>query len=438
MLFLPFNDLAGRSTINQMKLITNISRLLVGSLFIVSGLIKANDPIGFSYKLEEYFSADVLSMEWLGNYALSLAVLVCIAEIVLGVATLLGTRMKLVSWALLLMMGGFTFLTFYSAYFNKVTDCGCFGDALKITPWQSFFKDIVLLLFVIILFVKKKSILTNTLIQDIAFLSLSVILIAIFSYGVLSWGFPVWLSLITFVIIVFLNRRPGRSSYIAFGIPVLFSLIFSIYVIRHLPIKDFRPYAIGKSIPEQMKIPEDAQPDVYKNSWYYKDKDGVTNEYTDEDKPWEKPGLVFVDRKTMLIKKGYQPPIHDFSITSYDGDDYTEDFINDTNYSFLLIAYDITKTNKTVQKEVNALAETCSKEGISFTGLTASMYEKTEEFRHDVQSPYDYYTADETTLKTIIRSNPGLLLLKDGVIIQKWHYNDFPSFDEAMKIINDE
>ena len=420
-----------------MKIITDISRLLVGSLFIVSGLIKANDHTGFSYKLTDYFAPDVLGLEWLTPYALTLAVFICIVEIVLGMATLLGTKMRLVSWALLLMIVFFTFLTFYSAYFNKVTDCGCFGDALKITPWQSFYKDIVLLIFTVIIFVKRKSIIINLFIQDIILLSLSTILIAIFSFGMISWGFPVWFSLATFTIIILLKKFTNKVELVSFGIPFLFSILFSVYVLRHLPIKDFRPYAVDKNILEQMIIPEGVPLDEYKNTWYYKGSDGVTQEYTDEDKPWEDTTLTFIDRKTILIKKGYEPPIHDFSITSSDGVDYTEEVINDPNYNFLLIAYDITKTNKEVQKEVNDLANACSKKGIPFLGLTSSTYEAVEEFRHDVQAIYDYHITDETTLKTIIRSNPGLMLLKEGVIINKWHYNDFPSFDEALQIIND-
>lgn len=431
-----------------MKLITNISRLLVGSLFIISGLIKANDPIGFSYKLEEYFSADVLGMEWLGNYALSLALLVCIVEIVLGMATLLGTKMRLVSWALLLMIVFFTFLTFYSAYFNKVTDCGCFGDALKITPWQSFSKDIVLFVFVMILFVKRKSIITNTFIQDIALLSLSVILIAIFSFGMISWGFPVLFSLVTFTTIILIKNFTNKVEWISLGIPFLYSIIFSIYCIRHLPIRDFRPYAEDKSISEGLKSCEELELPCPDKGYIYSFKNKKSGEIMEKDsksymeekfwenKEWE---MLLGDEYTKPITytEGYEPPIHDFSITSSDEVDYTEEVLNDPNHNFLLIAYDITDTNKEVQEEINDFANACSKKGISFLGLTSSTYEAVEEFRHDVQAIYDYHTTDETTLKTIIRSNPGLMLLKGGVIIKKWHYNDFPSFDEALQITND-
>jgi len=362
-------------------------------------------------------------------------------------ATLLGTKMKLVSWALLLMIVFFTFLTFYSAYFNKVTDCGCFGDALKITPWQSFYKDIVLLVFVMILFVKRKSIVTNTFIQDIALLSLSAILIAIFSFGVISWGFPVLFSLVAFTTIILLKNFTNKVKLVSFGIPFLFSILFSVYVLRHLPIRDFRPYAVGKSIPEGLKSCEELELPCPDKGYIYSFKNKKSGEIIEKDsksymaekfwenKEWE---MLSGDEYTKSYAEGYEPPIHDFSITSSDGVDYTEGLINDPNYSFFLIAYDITKTNKEVQEEVNALANACREKGISFIGLTASTYEKIEELRHDVQALYDYYTTDETTLKTIIRSNPGLMLLKRGVIIKKWHYNDFPSFDEALQITNDD
>ena len=184
-----------------MNALTNISRLVVGSLFIVSGLIKANDPVGFSYKLKDYFAPDVLNLEFLVPLVLPMAVLICAVEIILGVAALFGSKMKLVSWMLLLMIVFFTFLTFYSAYFEKVTDCGCFGDALKLTPWQSFTKDVVLLFFVLVIFLKKGAIAVNTGKEDLLLLPASMVLIAVFSYGVISWGFPVYFALLVFAVI---------------------------------------------------------------------------------------------------------------------------------------------------------------------------------------------------------------------------------------------
>jgi len=422
-----------------MKIFTIISRLLVGSLFIVSGLIKANDPVGFSYKLKDYFAPDVLNMEWLVPYVLPMAVLICAVEIVLGIATVLGVKMKPVSWLLIGMIVFFTFLTFYSAYFEKVTDCGCFGDALKLTPWQSFTKDVILLVFVSIIFFQRNKIEVNTNKEDLIFLIVSLVLIAAFSLGIISWGFPILFSAGTFAVVIALKRidalRP-KYNWIALGLPTIFCLLFSFHVLAHLPIKDFRPYALGKSIPDQMVIPEGAPVDEYLNIWYYKDKDGNTKEYSDADKPWENSDLTFVDRESILIKKGYEPPVYDFSISSLDGEDLTYQFLSAVGYYFFLVAYDITDPNNIEVKDaVNKLATACTGANIPFIGLTSSSYENIDIFRHEVQAMYDYYTTDEKTLQTIVRSNPALLLLKDGIIMGKWHYNDIPDFEQVKKLM---
>ncbi|MES2630059.1 MAG: DoxX family protein, partial [Bacteroidota bacterium] len=173
-----------------MKILVTISRILVGSLFIVSGLVKANDTLGFSYKLIEYFEPGVLDMTWLIPFALPLAIFICVVEVVLGVATLLGGKMKLTAWSLLLMIVFFTFLTWYSAYFQKVLECGCFGDAIKLTPWESFSKDVVLLVFIVIIFIKRNAINFNTAVEDRIILPISVLVVALFSVLVLKWSFP--------------------------------------------------------------------------------------------------------------------------------------------------------------------------------------------------------------------------------------------------------
>ncbi|MFQ5335122.1 MAG: DoxX family protein, partial [Flavobacteriales bacterium] len=173
-----------------MKTAVLISRILVGALFIVSGLVKLNDPLGFSYKLEEYFSPDVLNMDWMMPYALLCSVVFSVLEVALGIAVLAGFMMRLSSWLLLGMMAFFTFLTFYSAYFEKVTECGCFGDALKIMPWHSFWKDVVLLVFVILIFIRQKSIKLNSPGENLIILPVALALIAAFSLLVIDWGFP--------------------------------------------------------------------------------------------------------------------------------------------------------------------------------------------------------------------------------------------------------
>lgn len=372
-----------------MRLLTLISRIFVGVLFIISGMIKANDPIGFGIKLQEYFT--VFGTEWLNAIAVPLAIFICVFEVVLGVMTLTGSKMKFVSWSLLLMIVFFTFLTFYSAYFNKVTDCGCFGDAVKLTPWQSFFKDVILLAFILIIFINRKRI-TSSLSPtgDWIVITLSTILV--------TW--------------------------------------FSIHCVRHLPVIDFRPYAIGKNLPEQMVIPEGAPQDQFQTFLYYKNmKTGEVKEFTMDNYPWQDTLTWTWDTTiTKLVKAGYHPPIHDFKIAGIeDGTDITNDILSNPDYNFLVVSYDITKAEEDVQDDLNKIAEECAKRNINIIGLTASTYKIVDDFRHEHNIMYEFYNTDETALKTMIRSNPGLMLLKKGTVIDMWHHNDIPTVEELSK-----
>jgi len=367
-----------------MKILLFSSRFLVGILFIISGLIKANDTIGFSYKLEEYF--EVFGMEWFTDFALLIAASICIFEILLGAMLLIGSRIKFTSWSLLLMIGFFTFLTFFSAYFNKVTDCGCFGDALKITPWQSFFKDVALLFFILIIFMSQNKI----------------------------QGF---------------FTKKIENAINVFVLILCTSFVW--YTFSHLPSKDFRPYAIGKNIVEGMLIPEDAKQDVFKDIWYY-EIDGETQQFTTEQEPWKIEGAKYMDRKTKLIEKGFEPPIHDFSITTLDGYDITDSILQ-VEEAYLVVAYDISKTNAEASKKLSDLYLACEEKGIAFVALSASSDKLSEEFRHENNIMFPYLFTDETTLKTIIRSNPGLVQIEEGTIKGKWHFNDFPSIEKLTK-----
>lgn len=414
-----------------MKALSWISRMLVGALFIVSGLIKANDALGFSYKLEEYFT--VFGTPWMSEYALFIAAFVCILEIILGVAVIFGSRSVLVSWLLLLMIVFFTFLTFYSAYFNKVTDCGCFGDALKLTPWESFTKDVVLLVFVLIIFFDRNRIKLGDLKSDIINSSVALVLIALFSSLVINWNFPTIFSLSMLVgIILVKNFIPSIPNTAILGLSGLLSVYFTYHCLNHLPVKDFRPYAIGKNIMEGMSVPEGAPQDSIVMLFQYKKGDQMF-EFSPEQLPEDLDQYEFVDRIDKVVRQGYVPPIKDFKISDGADGDYTNQYLSHDGYVFMLVAYDLFKSDTEVQPQINAFAEASQKSKIPFFGITSTSMTDTDKFRHEHQNMFDYYFCDATTLKTIIRSNPGLVLMKKGTVVDMWHYNDFPSFEDFRK-----
>lgn len=360
------------------NIITQFSRAFVGLLFIISGLIKLNDPMGFSYKLEEYFNANVLNMEFLIPYALIIACFVVIFEVVLGIMLLIGFKPKFTVWSLLAMIVFFTFLTFYSAYFNKVTDCGCFGDALKLTPWESFTKDIVLLFFIVILFFNQK--LINPL----------------------------------------FGKTPMNLTVFAVYSLCLF---MAFYVLQHLPLVDFRAYKVGTDIRKGMEIPEGAQKSVYEMVFIYK-VNGVDTEIPYDDVMANKvpEGAEFIDRKDKLITQGYVTPIHDFAIEK-DGSDYTDSVLDEPK-AILFITYDLKKSKKKGMKKLEELHKKALEKGYLVIGMTGSDTETIEQFKSEYELTFDYYLCDPTTLKTIERANPSIVVLEKGVITQKVHFND--------------
>lgn len=359
-----------------MKILTHFSRIFVGILFIISGLIKLNDPVGFSYKLQEYFSAEVLNLEFLIPFSLGIALFVVIFEVVLGVMLLIGFKPKFTMWSLLLMIVFFTFLTFYSAYFNKVTDCGCFGDALKLTPWQSFTKDVILLVFILILFFNIK------LIKPF-FKEAGVTLIVFASYTL--------------------------------------CLVFAYYVLNHLPLIDFRAYKTGTNIQSAMIVPEGAPKSVYEMVFIYK-VNGVEKEFTEKEINNVPEGAEFVDRKDKLITQGYVPPIHDFSIEK-DGTDYTEEMLN-TPKLILIISYDLEKAREKGLAKAEVFTKTAEAKGYKVIGMTASTPQTIEKIKKENNLTFDYYFCDATALKTIERSNPSIVVLEKGTIVDKKHWND--------------
>lgn len=359
-----------------MNILTQIARLLVSVTFIFSGFVKLIDPLGSAYKFEEYFGADVLNLEFLSPYALQFSIVLILAEIMLGVMLLVGFKPKLTVWSLFLISLLFLFLTWYSAYYDKVTDCGCFGDAITLTPWETFYKNIILIALIIFLIRNVYDI------QPI----LSESFVKIVSV----------LSLISFVFITF-------------------------YVLKHLPIIDFRAYAIGKNIPEGMMIPEGAAEPVFEDTWTYH-VDGEDKEYTTEEKPWNIEGATFVDRKTKTIDEGYVPPIHDFTMERK-GVDITE-ILMQKERLMLIVAYDLSKADDKGLAKIKVVSEDALQNGYSVYCFSASTEDDFLKIKDQYEFNFDLLFCDETTLKTIIRSNPGIVTVNKGTITGKWSWAD--------------
>jgi uncharacterized membrane protein YphA (DoxX/SURF4 family) len=363
-----------------MEILRLIARILIGIVFVFSGFVKAIDPLGSTYKFTDYFNA--FGMGFMSPIALPLAILLSSAELLMGVSLLLGYRMKVTSWAVILFMSFFTILTFILALTNPVTDCGCFGDALKLTNWQTFGKNIVLMVFVLIIFLGRKK------------------------YMDITRPFTEW-----FVLGLFLAG----------------SFLLSVYCINHLPLLDFRPFSKGANIPAGMGVPKNAPADIYQTKLLYKNKatgkqEIFSIEHLPDDSLWQ-----FVSQESKLISKGYEPPIHDFSITSPTGQDITDKVLKNPGYTFLLISYNLNKANqKGLLKadKINKIAQ--SIDNVDFYALTASISTDASKIMNNLKLGYNFYNVDEVVLKTMIRSNPGLLLIKNGTVLANWHYNDIP------------
>ncbi len=388
----------GTPVISKWPWLTHIARILVGCLFIFSGFIKANDPLGFSYKLEEYFEvfkADTgLSMfEWFAHIALPLSIIITVSEMLLGIMLLLGYKRDLTLWLLFAQIAFFTFLTFYSACYNKVTHCGCFGDFLKLKPWESFWKDIALMILITLLFAGRDHI------TDLVFPSLQV---SIFIIGAIaSIGFP-------------------------------------IYAYRNLPPLDFRAYAIGMNIKDNMKPGAGYEPPVYETRFKYQNlKTQEVKEFDLKNYPWEDTlTWKWVATDNVLTKEAVNPPkITDFTVNDLNGNPVTDSILNNKDYSFLLVCYDLKKTedDESLHAKINDFFTLAGKEGKKITALTASSAKEIDDYKHAHQAMYDFASVDAIVLKTMIRSNPGLILIKDGTVIMNWHHNNFPSYSEVKQ-----
>lgn len=456
-----------------MKMIVWFCRLVVGSLFIVSGLVKANDPLGFSYKLQEYFSPEVFDLPALDSWAFFFAVLLVVGEVALGVALLIGGKMRLVLWILFLLTLFFAFLTGYAWIEDVVKDCGCFGDALKgsigrsLTPKESFLKDIILLVLVVVIMIYEffvARIQLNSDKEDKVVIPVAIVLVALLGYGLFGWPFTIWFTVGNFVAYIALKRIVRNKEVKEWSIAaavLLLAVGFTFYNYRHLPIKDYRPYKVGANIAEGLKsctdlglpCPEYANVYIMTNKNSGETKEINSKEYVSsgiwEDENWE---ITETLPEPIKLQDGYESPIHDFVFADEDGVDVTAEMLADPNYRVLFISYDLSQlgefpmrdadgyqetifvpnsASKEALAKVKAFAEAANAKEIQCNGATSSTYEEIEAVRHFANLPFKYYTGDGTMLKTIVRASPGIVLLKEGIVIGKWHHNDLPTFAEV-------
>ncbi|WP_293884421.1 BT_3928 family protein [Sphingobacterium sp. UBA1498] len=387
-------------TLTQQRTKTNyllgFCRIFTGLLFIFSGFIKANDPTGFGYKLQEYF--EVFHLTAFNEYATAIAVVICGFEILLGALLLLGLYGNTVAWGLLLLILFFTFLTFYSAFFEVVTSCGCFGDAIPLTPWQSFSKDIVLLALILVIFFNRKQL-------------RSII-------------------------------KGSGNQFVVTMITAVISLGIGIYTVNYLPFIDFLPYKVGNNLPSLMVLPEGKQGDLFEQIYTMKNKKtGETKKVNDKtymaDKLWEDESWEIIgEPESKLVKKGYDIPIPDLLITDADGADHTQEIIANPYYNLIIVAKDLSTANIDAIQKINQSAIQLTKDynGLRVVLLTASASKDAQYLSDKMQLIAEIFYADLVPLKSMVRANPGVLLLKGGNVIGKWHYNNFPD----AKSIEDE
>jgi len=363
-----------------MKYITHLFRIFVGGLFIFSGLIKLNDPIGFSYKLQEYFSPDVLNIPFLEPYALAIAVFVVVLEVVLGVFLLIGYKPKFTVWSLFAMIVFFTFLTFYAWYFDKVKDCGCFGDFMPMKPIESFTKDLILLALIIVLLIGLRHI-------KPLFSKLGTTVLALLGF--------------------------------------IGSLWFGFHVLMHLPTWDFRAYKVGANIQDGMITPEDAAVAVIEYEWKFsvngEEKIITTNgSYPNVDGE-------YIGVETKVIEEGYDPPIKDFSIERED-ENLTDSFL-DKNNLIIVVSYNLESAEADGVSRLKKTTDEAISKGYTVIGLTASGITEKENINSKNDLNFDWYLCDEKALKTVIRANPGIVKLHKGTVTQKVHWNDIQDLD---------
>ncbi len=377
-----------QSTRHVLWSLTNLlCRLLLAVVFIFSGFVKAVDPKGTQYKLQDYLTAWGLP-DLLPDWAtLTAATTMAAAEFCLGIFMLFAIRRRLTTRLVLAFMVVMTPLTLWLAITNPISDCGCFGDAVTLTNWQTFLKNVILLAAAVI-------VARNPL------------------------------RMKRFI--------PKGLQWVIIHVTLLFILATAAYSLYYLPPLDFRPYHVGADIRKGMEIPPGAPQPQFETTFIL-EKDGIQKEFTLDNYPdstW-----TFVDSKTIQTAEGYVPPIHDFSVVERNTEqDITDSLLNDKGYTFLLVAPYLEKADDACFGEINQLYDYAQDNGFGFYALTASDDKAVSHWTDITGADYPFCTTDATTLKTIVRSNPGLLLLRQGVILGKWSHHNLPDTTQIGQI----
>jgi len=367
-----------------LKILVNIARVLLGLAFVFSGFAKALDPLGSTYKINDYL--DAFGWVYLKDISFMLAVLLSATEFFLGMALLIGVYKRSISLLLFLFMLFITPLTLYIAIANPVTDCGCFGDALVLSNTVTFIKNLVLLA------------------------------VAFFVY----WQHER-------LIILYGTHTSRYTALWCF----LFPLLLSVWSYRHLPLIDFLPYKVGNHLPTLMKIPAGAATDSVTTLFVY-EKNGVQKKFTLDKAPFADTTWKFVDREDVAVREGYRAPIHDFVLEHPELGDITTEVLSDPSYTFLFISNNLTDMNYSRLQEVMDAKSYAAKHGYRFLGLTNSNPQIIEDWKYEYDEEMVFCSLDDRTLKTMMRSNPGLILLKDGTVYQKWCFREIPAFAGEM------
>jgi len=370
-----------------MKPLIWVARIVLGLVFLLSGFFKAIDPLGSTYKIQDYLL--VLGLEWMHDLALPVAILISTLEIVVALSIVIGFKLSLSAVGALLFMVFFTPFTLYVAIYEPVPHCGCFGDAIILPNWVTFYKNIVLLAAAILIFVKRKE---------------------------------------------FKPLISKRTDWYLTGAATLATLLLSGYCLRNLPVIDFLPWKIGNHIPGQMV----SQPEVANVFLIFEDSQtGEKAEFLATEYPWDDPEWAarwkYIDQRKEVVSPYVPAPVAGFAIRDADYNDLTEKYINNPGLQFLVVAHDLfTANTRAFVERISPLAQQAEDNGHSLVVLTGSSFEAIEAFRHQHQTPYPFYQVDAVPLKTMIRSNPGLLLLKDGVVVGKWAHRNIPDYEALI------